>query len=210
MKNSNEFPMVFNFDTNNAMRSLLIESKPWFVANDICNVIGLYDTRRAIQNLDDDEKLTGKILQSGQRRKMWLVNESGLYALIMRSNKPEAKKFRKWVTSEVLPAIRKTGRYEKPEPGNVAASYIDEAIKVAGSMRALAGRIGVSPASLSQIKKRPHLFDGAYIGQVITACSRVVKRRGSVDMDSMGMLMQVEDKDIRLGLWSKMRKGGLL
>ncbi|MGA1846781.1 phage antirepressor KilAC domain-containing protein, partial [Deferribacter abyssi] len=75
-------------------------------------ILGYRDTEVALRKLEDDEKLTRKIYVSGQHRKVWLINESGLYALILRSNKPNAKKFRKWVTSEVLPSIRKTGKYE--------------------------------------------------------------------------------------------------
>lgn len=94
------------------LRTRVIDGNPWFVAKDLCEILELDDVRRAVEPLDDDEKLTGEILQSGQMRSMWLVNESGMYTLIFRSRKPEAKSFRKWVTSEVLPSIRKTGRYD--------------------------------------------------------------------------------------------------
>jgi len=103
---------VYTFnETDISIRIQNIDGNPWFVAKDLCNALELNDVRRAVEPLDDDEKLTGEILQSGQRRLMWLVNESGMYALVIRSNKPEAKKFRKWVTNEVLPSIRRTGSY---------------------------------------------------------------------------------------------------
>lgn len=103
---------VYTFnETDINIRIQNIDGNPWFVAKDLCNALELNDVRRAVEPLDDDEKLTGEILQSGQRRLMWLVNESGMYALVIRSNKPEAKKFRKWVTNEVLPSIRRTGSY---------------------------------------------------------------------------------------------------
>ena len=86
-------------------------NEPLWVAKDICEVLEYKDTGVALRKLDDDEKLTRKIYASGQNREMACVNESGLYTLILRSNKPEAKKFKKWVTSEVLPSIRKTGSY---------------------------------------------------------------------------------------------------
>lgn len=104
---------VFTYKESDAeIRIRMIDENPWFVAKDLCDYLELNDVRRAVEPLDDDEKLSGEILQSGQKRSMWLVNESGMYALVIRSNKPKAKAFRKWVTSEVLPAIRKTGRYE--------------------------------------------------------------------------------------------------
>ena len=103
---------VYTFnETDISIRIQNIDGNPWFVAKDLCNALELNDVRRAVEPLDDDEKLTGEILQSGQRRLMWLVNVSGMYALVIRSNKPEAKKFRKWVTNEVLPSIRRTGSY---------------------------------------------------------------------------------------------------
>jgi prophage antirepressor-like protein len=112
MQTENLTPMAFEFSaTKQAVRSLLIHNEPWLVAKDVCDILELSDTNKALAKLDSDEKLTRKVFGSGQNRKMWLVSESGLYALIMRSNKPEAKAFRKWVTGEVLPAIRKKGFY---------------------------------------------------------------------------------------------------
>lgn len=105
-------PMAFQFSaTKDEVRSILISNEPYFIAKDVCKALDLPNTTMALSKLDDDEKLTSKVLMSGQKRKVWLVNESGLYNLIFRSYKPEAKAFRKWVTSEVLPAIRKRGYY---------------------------------------------------------------------------------------------------
>lgn len=112
MNNENTMPMAFDFKNSGKQVSVIsVENKPWFVANDICGILGLSHVRNAMSRLDDDEKLNVKILRSGQRRLMWAVNESGMYGLIFTSNKPEAKVFRKWVTNEVLPAIRQQGRY---------------------------------------------------------------------------------------------------
>lgn len=88
----------------------------WFAAIDICNILGYVDARRAVEKLDDDEKmLDGVRVRSGQFRKTWTVNEFGLYSLILTSTKPEAKAFKRWVTHEVLPAIRKAGIYSTEE-----------------------------------------------------------------------------------------------
>lgn len=105
--------MTFEFSESKfPVRNILIDDEPWFVAKDVCDVLGLEDTNKALLKLDDDEKLTRKLFVSGQNRKIWLISESGLYALVLRSNKPYAKIFRKWVTSEVVPSLRKTGRYK--------------------------------------------------------------------------------------------------
>ena len=90
---------------------------PWFVAKDACDCLAIADASQACQNLDDDEKqvvtreFDSLLFRESKAQAMTLISESGLYTLVMRSNKPEAKVFRKWVTSEVLPSIRKTGGY---------------------------------------------------------------------------------------------------
>jgi anti-repressor protein len=82
------------------------------VAKDVCNVLGLDNVTWALKKLDEDEFSTAKVIDAmGREQETYVVNESGLYSLIMTSRKPEAKAFRKWVTAEVLPSIRKTGSY---------------------------------------------------------------------------------------------------
>lgn len=104
----------FGYD-DQLVRTVVIDGMPWFVAKDVCEVLELSDVNKAVSKLDEDEKLIRKLFVSGQNRDMIIVNESGLYTLIMRSNKPEARRFRKWVTSEVLPSIRATGQYTMPQ-----------------------------------------------------------------------------------------------
>lgn len=109
-----EQPEIITFqfsESKQPIRNVIIDTKPWFVAKDVCDVLGLSDTNKALLNLDEDEKLTRNIFGSGQNRKMWIISESGLYALILRSNKPYAKTFRKWITSEVIPSLLKKGFY---------------------------------------------------------------------------------------------------
>jgi prophage antirepressor-like protein len=86
------------------------DNNPWFVAMDICEMLGL-DTSNLSKTLDEDERGTCPVQYTDQVRNAAIINESGLYSLILRSRKPEAKRFKKWVTSEVLPSIRKTGQY---------------------------------------------------------------------------------------------------
>ena len=124
----NEVPMtgqveVFNFSQEKApIRVQLINSEPWFVATDVCQVLGISNNRDAVSRLDDDEKATSALPTQFGVKDMWLVSESGLYSLIFQSRKAEAKKFRKWVTSEVLPSIRKKGYYGIKKQ---ATDYID-------------------------------------------------------------------------------------
>jgi prophage antirepressor-like protein len=121
---------VFTFN-DRQVRVVMKDNRPWWVVKDVCDVLELTNPTEAIKPLDDDEKMTLRISEghSGKRggaQMQNVVNESGVYALIIRSNKPEAKKFRKWITSEVLPAIRKTGEYATPEAQRRKTDKSDE------------------------------------------------------------------------------------
>lgn len=113
---------VFENGQFGKVRVLEKEGEPWFVAGDVCEILGLENVSRALDSLDDDEKSVYASITKSKvsndfndlRTNSRIVSESGLYALIFKSSKADARKFRKWVTSEVLPSIRKTGKYEAP------------------------------------------------------------------------------------------------
>lgn len=123
--------MIFKYedDTHNLadLTTIEINGEIWFVAADVCGLLGLDNPTKSIATLDDDEKLTYPLRRSGQTRVVNLINESGLYALIFKSKKESAKKFRKWVTKEVLPSIRKKGAYgiDRSETPNFVIRYND-------------------------------------------------------------------------------------
>jgi anti-repressor protein len=101
-----------------AFRVIEHEGEPWFVAADVSRVLKIKNSRDAVARLDEDEKGVVTTDTLGGNQEVVIVNESGLYSLILTSRKPEAKRFKKWVTSEVLPSIRRTGSYgqaQKPE-----------------------------------------------------------------------------------------------
>lgn len=104
------------------VRTLERDGEPWFVLKDVCEILGLGTPARVAERLDEDEvSLTHLADSLGRQQKTTIISESGLYNVILRSDKPEAKPFRKWVTAEVLPSIRKTGSYSvKPEKPNKA------------------------------------------------------------------------------------------
>ena len=107
---------VFQNPEFGEVRTLECNGEPWFVLKDVCDALGIKATKDVVKRLDDDERgLTPIEDSAGRHQETTIINESGLYSVIMRSDKPEAKKFRKWVTSEVLPAIRKTGSYTMPK-----------------------------------------------------------------------------------------------
>lgn len=98
------------------IRTVEINNEPYFVGKDVAEILGYSDVSKAIKmHVDDDEKLTRQFVVSGQNRNMYVINESGLYSLILSSKLPTAKKFKRWVTSEVLPSIRKHGMYATDE-----------------------------------------------------------------------------------------------
>lgn len=110
----NETMQTFNYD-NNQVRTVLQDGEPWFVLKDVCNVLGIANDRNAAARLDNDERGVYQMDTLGGTQKMNIINEWGLYNIILRSDKPQAKPFRRWVTHEVLPAIRKTGSYTDTE-----------------------------------------------------------------------------------------------
>ena len=103
--------MIFENPEFGAVRSILIDGDPWFVAADVCKALELEKTNRALSRLDDDEKGAHSVSTPGGRQRMSIISESGLYSLILGSRKPEAKAFKRWITHEVIPSIRKHGAY---------------------------------------------------------------------------------------------------
>ena len=104
---------VFSNEKFGSVRTIIINEEPWFVGKDVAAILGYSDTNKAVATHvdDEDKKLNDKTSPSFGQRGATLINESGLYSLILLSKLPDAKRFKKWVTSEVLPSIRKTGGY---------------------------------------------------------------------------------------------------
>lgn len=116
----NETMQTFNYD-NNQVRTVMQDGEPWFVLKDVCNVLGIANDRNVAARLDNDERGVYQMDTLGGTQKMNIINEWGLYNIILRSDKPQTKSFRRWVTHEVLPAIRKSGSYTDTE--NKFAKY---------------------------------------------------------------------------------------
>lgn len=102
---------IFENSQFGQIRTITKDGEPWFVAADVCRALELDKTWNALQRLDDDEKGTTSISTLGGEQEVSIVNEPGLYALVLGSRKPEAKAFKRWITHDVIPAIRKTGGY---------------------------------------------------------------------------------------------------
>lgn len=103
---------TFNNEEFGNVRTYMLDGEPWFIGKDIATILNYTNTAKAIRDhVDDDDKLTERIVLSGQNRDVIFINESGFYSLILSSKMPNVKKFKRWVTSEVLPSLRKTGTY---------------------------------------------------------------------------------------------------
>ncbi|WP_117168845.1 phage antirepressor KilAC domain-containing protein [Paraliobacillus sediminis] len=109
----NQLTKVFD---GRELRIIEKDNESWFVAKDACQILGLSDVSKAVLRIDDDEKGTNSIPTLGGIQKLLTVNEYGLYSLILTSRKPEAKQFKRWITHDVIPSIRKTGSYEMDKP----------------------------------------------------------------------------------------------
>lgn len=116
----------FNYNSKQ-VRVIERNGEPWFVAADVCEILELTNPTESIKALDDDEKCTLRISEGGPERN--IISESGLYSLVIRSNKPEAKQFKRWITHDVIPSIRKTGSYSVSIPKTFA-----EALRLAADL----------------------------------------------------------------------------
>ncbi len=125
---SGSLPVEFKFDNHTVRTITRDDGEPWFVAADVCAVLDIKNTSMAVERLDEDEK--GIILTEtlGGKQDVLAVNEYGLYSLTSGSRKPAAKRFNRWVNHEVLPAIRKTGRYEAPKNPEGSNSADDQTV----------------------------------------------------------------------------------
>ena len=145
---------IFSKPEFGSIRTLEINGEPWFVGKDVAEVLGYTNPSKAlIDHVDDEDKLNNETLSSLGQRGGWLINESGLYSLILSSKLPTAKEFKRWVTSEILPAIRKTGTYtvQKSQPNPELAKLRADAMmlnaksRIATQMMKLWTAAGVEP-----------------------------------------------------------------
>ncbi len=128
----NSSVVTFSFESQD-LRTLTIDGEPWFVATDVTKNLGYSNTSKAVNDHVDPEDRYNESLDRGG--KLTIINESGLYSLILRSRKPEAKRFKKWITSEVLPSIRKHGAFLTPEKVEEVLSNPDTIIKLATNLK---------------------------------------------------------------------------
>lgn len=165
---------LFQNDQFGQVRVIERDGEPWFVAKDVCECLSLSDTAKSCERLDDDEKGTNSIRTPGGYQDMIIISEPGLYSLVLRSNKPEARAFKRWITHDVIPSIRKTGAYQlapksyaealralanEVEQKELAIAQRDEAIRtkyhfVEGRDAEMCGRVGGLTAQNERLREQ--------------------------------------------------------
>jgi prophage antirepressor-like protein len=180
---------IFNHEKFGQVRSLIKNGEPWFIAKDIADTLEFSSTWAMTKGLDEDEKGTTICSTLGGEQELTIINESGLYSAILRSRKPGAKKFKKWVTSEVLPSIRKHGAYMTDEVIERVLTDPDTIIKLA--------------TQLKETKKELRKKD-RFIGQLASSKNSILVRQ---------VAKIAAKKGIKIGekrLWKKLREWGLI
>lgn len=181
---------IFKYE-NNDVRTVEMNGEPWFVLKDVCKVLGISKYRDAAERLDDDERAPVRVDTLGGAQEMTAVNESGLYNVILRSDKPEAKPFRKWVTSEVLPSIRKNGGYiagqEQLTPSELMAKALLVANKTLAEREARISELTVQNAIM---QPKAEYFDELVDRNLLTSFRETAKQLGVEEKKFISFLME--------------------
>ena len=182
---------IFKYEENKLVRTMNIGDEPWFVLKDVCDVLGLSTPARVAERLDSDEVSQAHLIDSmGRSQEMTIISESGLYNVILRSDKPEAKPFRKWVTAVVLPSIRKNGGYiagqEELSPQELMAKALLVAQKTLTDRDT---RIKELTAQNQIMQPKAEYFDELVARNLLTNFRETAKELGIKEKDFIGWLL---------------------
>lgn len=173
---------IFNSPDFGQIRTIQQNGEPWFVGKDVAKILGYERADNAIRNhVDDEDKLMHQISASGQNREMYIINESGLYSLILSSKMPKAKEFKRWVTSEVIPAIRKHGGYLTADKIEQALTDPDTIIKLATTLKEERAARQQAEASLQAAKPKVLFADAVSASDstiLIGDLAKILKQNG--------------------------------
>lgn len=190
---------IFRNEQFGEIRTLEINNEPYFVGKDIAEILGYERTDNAIRNhVENEDKLMHQISASGQSRNMTLINESGLYSLIMSSKLPSAKKFKRWVTSEVLPSIRKHGGYiagqEEMSEDEIMARALLFANNKINELSTKNERLEIQNAQLAVnneiMKPKAEYFDDLVDRNLLTGFRETAKALGIKQNDFINFLLE--------------------
>lgn len=189
---------VFNYQENE-VRTVVKDNEVWWVLKDVCKVLNIVNTHNVSARLDDDEKGVHQMYTLGGTQELTIINETGLYSVILRSDKPEAKEFKRWITHEVLPTIRKTGGYVNNDDIFIETYF--------------AALDDISKASLKEILKNQRLMQQKIKEDApkVLFADTVIKSSDNILMRDMAKLLC--DNDINIGekrLYKLLRDKGIL
>lgn len=185
---------VFNFNENQ-LRTVTKNGDPWFVAKDVCEVLEIKNTTDAVKRLDDDEVTRFNL--GGLSGETNIVNESGLYALVLSSRKPEAKAFKKWITSEVLPSIRKHGAYMTEETIQKAVADPDFIIGLLTKLSENKKMIAIQDQQINELKPKADYLDRILKSKVLVTITQIAKDYG---MSGQALNKLLHDKKVQYKL----------
>src|SRR5690606_24237303 len=172
--------VTFRYD-DNPIRTVLVDGEAWVVAADVCAALGIANGRDAVSRLDPSEKGVGETDTRGGRQRVTVISEPGLYRLVMRSNKPDAVRFQMWIAHEVLPAIRKTGRYEAQPAYRLPQSYSEALRELADQVE----RTEQLRAEVEQLAPRAHSWDvlaSGYGDYSVRDAAKILSRDPAIDV----------------------------
>lgn len=202
---------IFNFDSKE-VRTVVVNEEPYFVGNDVAKALGYSNYKNAITNhVDIEDKLSTQIKYAGQRRKVIAVNESGLYSLIFSSKLDSAKRFKRWVTSEVLPAVRKHGIYASDSVIEQTMKNPDYIITVLTEFKKERESRLVAEQQVQELKPKATYYDLVLQNKSLLSVSKIAKDYGMSAMRMNKLLhelgIQYKQGDIWL-LYAKYQDKG--
>lgn len=200
---------LYNHAKFGQLRMVEIEGEPWFVAKDVCGALGYANHSKAINDhVDDEDKLNNETLSSLGQRGGWLINESGIYSLILHSRMPHAKAFKHWVTHEVLPSIRKHGVYATPETAERLMSDPDFMIKTFTTLKEERERRAMLEAKNAEMAPKALFADAVAASHTSILVGELAKilRQNGVDMGQNRLFewMREEGWLMKQGSWRNM------
>ena len=190
---------VFTNEDFGSVRALTIDSAPWFVAKDVCDALGLSNHRSSIALLDDDERGVHTVDTPSGEQDMSIITEAGLYSLILRSRKPEAKRFKRWVTHEVLPSIRNHGVYATPQTIERMLADPDTMITTLKALKAERQRADALMEDNARLLPKATMYDVA------------IEAEGTMTITQAARYLAQHDKSVNVKrLFALLRADGLI
>ena len=192
---------LFKFE-NDDLRTLVINDEPYFVGNDVATALGYSNYRKAIfEHVDEEDKLRTQIRYAGQNRQMTVINESGLYSLILSSKLPSAKKFKRWVTSEVLPSLRKHDAYLSDKKIEEVLTDPDTIIELATQLKnEREGRL-ICEQQVNELKPKAAYYDKILVNPSLISITVIAKDYGMSGIEMNNKLFSLGVQYKRGGIW---------